>query len=60
MKYIRVNLKESEKNVYTINNLESNCINTNEFLRIIHSIAMTEIKIEKNKGFTYIFPFNLS
>ena len=59
MKYIRVNLKEGDKNVYKLNNLESICLDTNEFLRLIHSLSMTEIKIEKNKGFTYIFPFNL-
>lgn len=65
MEYIVVKIKESAedgKGYFVIHNLESSCNkqDTYELNRIIHTLAITQIKVEKSKGFTYVFPFKLS
>ena len=65
MEYIVAKIKESAedgKGYFVIHNLESSCNGqtTNELNRIIHTLAITQITVEKSKGFTYVFPFKLS
>ena len=65
MEYIKVKIKETAedgKGYFVVHNLESTCsrLETYELNRIIHTLAITQITVEKNKGFTYVFPFKLS